>query len=252
MAVIINTLQLNLVIDIGNSRTKVCLFDGDTIVDHAVIDTCDISSLSHYIGGGNVKQAVISSVVDLSQEEKKRIKGTYPKVLFVSVSTPMPLENHYQTPSTLGIDRICAAVGANYLFPSTDVMVIDAGTAITIDYVDAGNQYLGGNISPGISMRFRALHQFTSKLPLYQLSEEFSTVGTSTQSAIVAGVQLGVLHEIDLYIRHFSASHIGSKIIITGGDAFFFEKNLKNTIFVEPFLVQKGLNRILNYNAIEI
>jgi type III pantothenate kinase len=225
--------------------------DSDAVVDHETTGTIDLDRLCWLSETWGVTKTIVSSVVSLDNSLKNNIRDALPGAMFVDTFTPLPIENLYSTPGSLGIDRLCAAVGANYLFPSTNLLVIDAGTAITIDQVNDSNQFVGGNISPGITTRFRALHHFTSKLPLVEIQESFDKIGSSTESAIVAGVQLGVLYEISSYIHDFLTLHPCSKIIITGGDAFFFEKNLKYTIFVEPFLVQKGLNRILNYNAIE-
>ena len=135
------------------------------------------------------------------------------------------------------------------MFPSTNNLIFDFGTAITIDFINANNQYLGGNISPGLNTRFKALHHYTGKLPLIEKNEHFEMTGKTTEEAIISGVQKGIVYEIEGYIREMQSSFANLNVIFTGGDAFFFEKKVKNSIFVEPMLVFFGLNRILEYNA---
>lgn len=164
--------------------------------------------------------------------------------------TPVPINNRYLTPETLGFDRLAAAVGAATVYPGANVLAIDAGTAITYEFVDAQNNYRGGNISPGMEMRFRALHHFTGKLPMIESKMPVSFLGNTTSEAIKAGVIEGMIFEIDGYINTLKKSHHDLKIIITGGDAIFFDKKLKNSIFVNLNLTLHGLNRILRHNVI--
>jgi len=139
-------------------------------------------------------------------------------------------------------------VGAHNLFPDSNILVIDAGTAITYDLLTAEGTYLGGNISPGIEMRFKALNQFTGKLPKIEKADQNILFGKTTEQAIRAGVQNGVVYEIEGTINSFKDFYKNLKVIITGGDAEFFEKKLKNSFFVSPNLTNLGLNRILEYN----
>ena len=163
--------------------------------------------------------------------------------------TELPIENLYETPETLGKDRIAAAVGANELFPDQNLLIIDAGTAITYDLVSEKNQFIGGNISPGLEMRFKALNHFTGKLPLVNYSDDFETVGRNTIDAIRAGVQNGILFEIAQTIDLFNRNYQNLHIIMTGGDSYFFDKKLNYSIFVNFNLTLIGLNRILEHNA---
>lgn len=170
-------------------------------------------------------------------------------VLELTFSTPLPVKILYDTPETLGMDRIAAICGAHKLFPEKDVLVIDAGTAITYEYLSHNGEYLGGNISPGIQMRFRALHEFTDRLPLISNATEFHPAGKSTRDAITSGVLRGILAEAQEYVDTFHADFPSGIVIFTGGDAFFFGKNLKNPIFVNPNLIHVGLEAILEFNA---
>ncbi|MBT6766833.1 MAG: type III pantothenate kinase, partial [Prolixibacteraceae bacterium] len=155
----------------------------------------------------------------------------------------------YDSKETLGKDRIAAAVGAFDLYPDSNVLIIDAGTAITYDIINEKNQYLGGNISPGLEMRFKALHHFTGKLPLVKQNKFDKLYGNTTENAILAGVQNGLVFEVDKAIDTFKEFYNNLKVIITGGNAEFFDKKLKNSFFVHFNLIAMGLNRILEYNG---
>ncbi|MCD8193274.1 MAG: type III pantothenate kinase, partial [Tannerellaceae bacterium] len=155
----------------------------------------------------------------------------------------------YQTPHTLGKDRLAAAVGANYLQPGKDLLIIDAGTAITYEVVEAAGIYTGGNISPGMTTRFRALNHFTEKLPLVAEKEDIPPIGYNTETAIQAGVVNGIIYEMDGYINDLRVKYPGLLVFLTGGHSFYFERRLKNSIFADINLVMTGLNRILEYNV---
>jgi type III pantothenate kinase len=160
----------------------------------------------------------------------------------------LPFKNLYKTPETLGTDRLAAAAGAFSHFPDTNVLVIDAGTAITYEFMEPG-LYLGGNISPGLMIRFRALHRFTGKLPLVNPSSGYEYPGQTTTSAIATGVIRGMIYEINEYIRTFEKKYADTRIILTGGDGDFFRDKLLKEVLYMPDLVMEGLNFILEYNA---
>ncbi len=240
---------MNLVIDIGNTRTKFALFNRGELmisvpVDEFLPEHVNILKNEH----PSLNNVIISSVKDFSSELKKKLETEFECFIELDGKTPIPIENQYASKSTLGKDRIAAVVGANHLYPNKNILVIDAGTAITYDIITKNNTYLGGNISPGIDMRFKALNQFTGKLPLVCLSEENYQYGTSTDTAIIAGVQNGVVHEVEGVIEHFNNNYKELEIILTGGNADFFDKKLKNSFFVNLNLVTIGLNNILEYN----
>ncbi|KAA6311537.1 Type III pantothenate kinase, partial [termite gut metagenome] len=137
---------------------------------------------------------------------------------------------------------------ANNIYPGRDILVIDAGTAITYEFIDAAGQYHGGNISPGLQMRFKALHQYAGRLPLVQPEGEMPPIGESTETAIRCGILKGIEYEITGYITNFRSKYPNLLVFLTGGDNFSFDTKVKNSIFADKFLVLKGLNRILNYN----
>ena len=160
----------------------------------------------------------------------------------------IPGVNLYETPETLGYDRMAAVVGANEQFPHRDILVIDAGTCITYEFIDSKGQYHGGNISPGMQMRFKALHQFTGRLPLVDTNGRKLPMGRDTETAIRAGVMKGMEYEISGYIESMKHKYPELLVFLTGGDDFSFDSSVKSIIFADRFLVLKGLNRILNYN----
>jgi type III pantothenate kinase len=164
--------------------------------------------------------------------------------------TPLPLTNNYRTPETLGKDRLACAAGAAFLFPKKDVLVIDAGTCIKYEFVSHRGIYEGGAISPGLEMRFNALHTFTDKLPLLHPATEAPLIGNDTRDAILSGIMKGTLLEIRGFIKEYEILFPELQLIITGGDASFFDKQLKNSIFADPFLVLRGLNFILRHNVV--
>jgi type III pantothenate kinase len=196
-----------------------------------------------------LNQAILSSVKPVDEELIRFLSQNFQLFIELDQHTPLPIENLYKTPETLGKDRIAAAVGANELFPGQNVLIIDAGTAITYDMVSEKNEFLGGNISPGLQMRFKALNQFTGKLPLINYSDEFQLIGRNTEDAIRAGVQNGILYEIERTIETFNRNYENLQIVMTGGDSIFFDKKLNYSIFVHFNLTLIGLNRILEHNA---
>jgi len=194
-------------------------------------------------------QAILSSVKSVDDEILQFLSGNFDLFIALDHQTELPIENLYETPETLGKDRLAAAIGANELFPDQNLLVIDAGTAITYDLVSEKNQFVGGNISPGLQMRFNALNHFTGKLPLVSYSDEFQSIGKNTTDAIRAGVQNGILYEIDRTIDLFNRNYQNLQIVMTGGDSIFFDKKLNYSIFVHFNLTLIGLNRILEHNA---
>ena len=196
-----------------------------------------------------LKRVILSSVKPYSDELKQYLSENFEQFLELDHQTEIPIGNLYQTPETLGKDRIAAAVGANELFPDQNLLVIDAGTAITFDLISEKNEFIGGNISPGLEMRFKALNQFTGSLPLLSRSNDFNEIGQNTTEAIQAGVQNGIIYEIGQTIETFNRNYQNLQIIMTGGDSIFFDKKLNYTIFVNFNLTLIGLNRILEHNA---
>jgi type III pantothenate kinase len=241
---------LNLVADIGNSRAKCAIFRDRELVESFTADQLTVPQLEDLKARyPSLDKAIISTVASVSPDLVSYFKSTFPTFIDFTHQTRVPLLNKYQTPATLGLDRLAAAVGAHELFPSRDLLVIDAGTAVTFDLVEGNGTFAGGNISPGLRSRFRALHEFTAKLPLVEASGEVPVIGQTTEEAIVAGVVNGMVFEMDGMIDSMKIRLPEIHTILTGGDAYFFERRLKNRIFVKSEITLIGLNRILEYNV---
>ena len=239
---------VNLIIDIGNTVAKVALFDGRELVDVVHDSNRSLGRLPEVCARYPVERAILVSVIDLSPEVESRLEGLPCPLLRLDADTPLPVKNLYETPRTLGYDRMAAVVGAFDRFPGRDLLVIDAGTCITYEFLDASGRYHGGNISPGLQMRFRALHQFTGRLPQVSADGRLPFIGKDTDTAIRAGVLRGIEYEMQGYIHAMRDKYPGLLVFLTGGDEFSFDTNLKSIIFADRFLVLKGLNRILIYN----
>lgn len=237
-----------LCIDIGNTLIKAAVFHNNKLIDFHPVDAQNNDELSRLITRFNVDAAILSSVAAIPENllELLRSLNTF---IVLDHTTPLPIENLYETKESLGKDRIAAVVGAHFLYPDNDLLVIDAGTAITYDIITAKGQYLGGNIAPGLQMRFKALSHFTSRLPLLEPRKDIPPFGKNTNEAIQTGVQQGILCEADGFINLYEVQFPGLKAVFTGGDANFFDKKLKSTIFVVSNLVMIGLNRILIHNT---
>lgn len=241
---------MNLIIDIGNSRTKAAIFSQQEMVGSLFAEDLSIDRLKELLKKfPGTEKAVLSSVASVKPELFAWLKNTFHYLLELNNQTPVPIRNNYRTPGTLGMDRLAAAVGARELFPDRDLLVIDAGTAITLDLIEANGTFSGGNISPGLRSRFRALHEFTQKLPLIEESDQWPLIGRSTEEAIRAGVINGIIFELDGMIDQLKKKYPNIQPVLTGGDAGFFERRLKNPIFVKFEITLIGLNRILEYNV---
>lgn len=239
---------MNLCIDQGNSFLKAAVFDGYVLKESYLFSTHMSGQIEQIIRKYPIQQAIVSSVSGVEAEVV--LKNTLPHVMVLNATTPVPITNLYKTPESLGNDRLAGVVGASWLMPNTDLLVVDAGTAITYDFIDATQTYRGGNIAPGLEMRMRSLHLNTQKLPLVQVVDDIPFLGTDTQSAIQAGAVYGVVLEIDGYIDRLLLKYPKLCTFLTGGSTKHFDKRLKNRIFADKNLVLIGLNRILQYNAL--
>lgn len=239
---------MNLIIDIGNSVAKIAIFDKEKLVEVFRGSNHSLDCLPMFCHKYSIQKGVIASVITLSNTIRKQLEALPFPVIELSYQTPVPITNLYESPQTLGMDRLAAAVAANYLKPGHDVLVIDAGTCITYDFIDKDGNYHGGNISPGMRMRFKALNIFTDKLPKVSPKGEKPMYGQTTETAIRSGVIHGIEFEMSGYIRQLQKNYPELLVFLTGGDDFSFDTKLKSVIFADRFLVLKGLNRILEYN----
>ena len=214
---------MNLIIDIGNTVAKVALFDRTSMVEVVYDSNQSLDSLEAVCNKYDVRKAIVATVIDLNECVLAQLNKLPVPVLWLDSHTPLPVINLYETPETLGYDRMAAVVAAH-------------------------DQYHGGNISPGLWMRLKALHQFTGRLPLVHAEGRMPDMGKDTETAIRAGVKKGIEYEIAGYITAMKHKYPELLVFLTGGDDFSFDTKLKSVIFADRFLVLKGLNRILNYN----
>ncbi|MEY2869659.1 MAG: hypothetical protein RIR01_2159 [Bacteroidota bacterium] len=237
-----------LTVDVGNTRIKAAVFEGDTCVEGFVFDKTELGKRIENIleKFETISHLVVSSVGDVERQSFLAFE-TEVTVHFVSHEDIFPFVNNYGTPKTLGIDRMVLAAGATLLYPNQNRLIIDAGTCVTYDFVDENNVYQGGAIAPGLRLRYESLHQFTAKLPLLTLQNPESYVGKSTSESIHSGVVNGLVYEIDGFIDEYKTACKNIIIILTGGDADFLAKRLKNTIFANSNFLLESLNQTYQY-----
>jgi len=240
---------MNLIVDQGNSFAKMALFRGDELIRTTPAEQLNATAITRFISGEKIERVILSTVKRVQAETVQLLKSVSSHFLELDHTCRLPFRIDYRTPQTLGKDRIAAVAGAWFQSPGSDILVIDAGTAITFDFISAEAVYLGGNIAPGMTMRLKALNHFTDRLPLIDATGETPFTGYDTETAIRAGVAQGMTFEISGYIDKWKESKPNLLVFLTGGDTFYFDRMLKRAIFADEFLVLKGLNRILNYNA---
>jgi type III pantothenate kinase len=239
---------MNLIIDIGNSSTKFAVYDG--LEKKTLFRTKEFScdKLEKKLAAYKIDRAIISSVRNTPEYVFDLLSVNIPEVHILTSESKLPFKIDYETPETLGTDRIAAVAGAFNIFPGKEILVIDAGTAITYDFLSDA-VYKGGNISPGLMMRFRALNKFTGKLPLVSPKTLYTFPGKNTTDAITAGVITGVTYEINEYIRTFEKTDNDFIIVLTGGDSEYLKDKINFQFTYMPDIVIDGLNYILEYNA---
>lgn len=237
---------MNLVIDLGNSRIKTAVFEQGIVGDKKVFQ--HLTELYFYLDQNTFSNVIISSVRNETKDIINKVKVTGKRIELTN-STALPIKISYNTPGTLGVDRIAAACGAFSLFAGHPCLAIDAGTCINYEFITADGEYLGGAISPGMRMRFTAMNQLTARLPLVEPDQNPPLTGKSTAECLQSGVMNGIAEEIKGTISRYESKYPRLKSILCGGDAGFFENTLKPSIFAAPDLVLIGLNRILLHHA---
>lgn len=237
-----------LAIDVGNTRIKAAVFEDTAILETYVFLKTELEKniqniLNKY---KNLTHFIVSSVSDVEKQAFSDFENLI-NIHFISHNDSFPFVNRYGTPQTLGVDRMVLAAGATLQFPNQNRLVIDAGTCITYDFIDESDNYLGGAISPGLRLRYEALHNFTAKLPLLELENPKHFIGKSTSESIHSGVVNGLVYEIDGFIDEYKALYSNFIIILTGGDTDFLAKRLKNTIFANSNFLLESLNQTFQY-----
>lgn len=248
---------MNLCIDQGNSRTKVALMTDDgKMMNHFIYKQFSSADVERLFDLYDISDSIISSVVNIEAAVVNTLHRRSQHFVLFDHNTPVPIVNRYDTPQTLGQDRLAAAVGAKSLCPDENLLIIDAGSAVTYDFVSDKGEYMGGNIAPGLKMRFTMLQRMTKKLPLVEVEENelIPLFGKNTRDAIAAGVIRGIAYEVKGYMRTLSEKVPHFQTFLTGGNAPYILNNVrtsrteKREIRVEKNLVLIGLNTILIFN----
>jgi type III pantothenate kinase len=239
---------MDLIIDIGNSSVKAAMADSGNFRKQERLKSATPGIISKYIGRHRLDAAIVSSTGTDPAPLLSWLRNRCEQVHLLTSDSRFPFAIEYRTPETLGTDRLAAAAGACYKFPGADLLVLDAGSAMTVDQI-TGGVYRGGSISPGLSMRFRALHEFTGRLPLVRQRKRFTFPGQSTADAIAGGVIMGMVYEINEYIRTFGEKHRSPVTVITGGDGEILSGLISGKVWYYPDLVTSGLYYLLEENA---
>ncbi|MEE9349021.1 MAG: type III pantothenate kinase [Flavobacteriaceae bacterium] len=237
---------MNLIIDTGNTRTKIAVFEQDKLVFLEKIDTEKIIETSKLIFKNHRIEHIIISSVGKVQKKAIQFLKKEAKTIVLNSKTKIPFNNLYKTPTTLGVDRIALMAAAVKKYPNKNALIIDAGTCITYDFITSERDYFGGAIAPGLQMKYNAMHHFTANLPA--LKPKITTLGNSTKNAMHQGVINGTTLEIEGIINQYKKNNDNLTVVLTGGDTFFLAKLLKSSIFANPYFLLEGLNYILNYN----
>ena len=236
----------HLIVDVGNSRTKFALYKKGKVVGKVWSTPKPlIKDIKSFIGKSKISKVGLSRVGKLSPSIYRFLSENF-QMRELTEKTKVPIKNKCKTPRTLGKDRLAAVIGATVVFPNKPCLVIDAGTCVTYDLINDQKEYLGGGISPGIHLRFKAMNDYTAALPLVPLNPGAEYLGRNTKESLQAGAQWGFLLEIEGFIRRYRKDFPGLKVLATGGDSEYLAEKLKTKIFVHPNLVLDGLNKILD------
>ncbi len=241
---------MNLIVDVGNTLVKFAIYKDAELIHKISFELSEFKKQYKALKKQfpKVKFAIISSVGRLSKKQIEIIDDDL-KVLELNSNTKLPFKNLYKTPKTLGVDRMALVSGSVHQYPDKNVLIIDAGTCITYDFITNENHYLGGAISPGTRLRYKSLNNLTANLPLLETNQPKMIIGDSTESSIHSGVVFGVIKEIDGVIDQYKEKYPDLTVILTGGDAKFLSNQLKNSIFANSNFLLEGLNFILDYNS---
>jgi len=238
----------NICIDIGNTKTKIGIFENVNLLNTIILDILNVQNIESIIDKNKIEHSIISNVNE-SEEHILQMLQTKTKLLPFNHLTKLPFQNNYLTPITLGLDRIALIAAAVHLNNHSNVLVISLGTCVTFDFLNRKNEYLGGAISPGLDMRLQAMNHFTAKLPLLTFKEPIDFNGNTTESCMQSGAFFGILAEINSRIELYESKFGETGIILSGGNCFLFEKHLKKALFAHSYLTLFGLNKILTYNV---
>ena len=238
---------MNLIIDIGNSFTKVAIYEASRLRNKYILDEINYEKIETLIKQYDTSRGIVCAVGSLPDF----IASLSIPIELLDQETNIPVINSYASPETLGYDRLAAVIGASTLFPNKPILCVDTGTCITYDLLDDEGIYCGGAISPGIDIRFKSLSSFTEKLPLVNIDKPFVSIdpiGNDTKTSIESGVFWGIVEEFNGTIERYRTKYPKLQTVLTGGNAYLFESFIKSQIFASPNSVLHGLNAILEYN----
>ena len=241
---------MDLIFDIGNTRIKYATLLNGELTSKGYCTDNEMEVLLNKLSG-KIKRLFLSSVKTITKAQLNILEKTGVRPLFLNANLKMPFVNNYETPDTLGADRLALVAGGLFIYPNKPILIIDVGTCLTFDFVSEKGVYFGGSISPGLQMRLNALHTLTGKLPLVSLGEPKDLIGKSTKESMLSGVVNGIQMEIDGIIDWYKLRYPQVKTILTGGDSAFFDKKLKNSIFADADILLKGMHFILEHNTHE-
>lgn len=241
----------SLCFDFGNTRLKCAVFEGKELKEVLVLESDDIDIVDALLDQYQPKKAILSSVIKHNPVIEKLLteKTRFHKLGHTS---KLPFTTPVGKPETIGADRLAICAAAVDLFPNQHNLAIGLGTCITYNYINKAHEFLGGSISPGMTMRFRAMHEQTALLPMVEPDHHFPLIGFDTKTNLQSGVIMGMAKEIDGIIDAYALKFNNFNVLLTGGDMAFFVPHLKNRIFADPYLIFKGLYAICEHNIIEI
>jgi type III pantothenate kinase len=240
-------MSTTLCFDFGNTRLKCAVFAGGSFSEELVLGNDSDETIGALIDRYRPERSILSSVIHHNPGMEQLLRQST-RFLLLDHHSKLPVTTPVGKPDTIGADRLALVVAAATLFPGKNNLVIGMGSAITYNFVNKYNEFIGGGISPGMEMRFRSLHEFTAKLPLVKADWNFPLVGYDTRTNILSGVILGMAGEVDGIIASYAAKYDNFNAMLSGGDALFFTRHLKRKIFADPYLIYKGLYAISVFN----
>lgn len=241
-------MQTTLCFDFGNTRLKCAVFNNDEIKDVITLADDSDETIKNLISTYKPNKSILSSVIN-HNIEIENILSAKTKFHKLTHQSKLSFTTPVGKPETIGADRLALIAAAVYFYPDKHNLVIGLGSCITYNFVDKFHAFLGGSISPGLEMRFKAMHEFTAKLPLINANSNFPLVGYDTKTNLLSGVILGMHKEIDGTIEEYALRYSNFNVHLTGGDMGFFVPHLKNKIFASPHLIYKGLYAISEANS---
>ena len=238
---------MNLALDIGNSFLKAGIFKNNNLINYCEFNREYYSNLKSILDKTPITHSIVSNVTESNNQLIELLSKKTNLIKFNS-SLKLPFKNRYQTKNTLGKDRIALVSNASKEYPKENVLLIDLGSCITFDFLNSKNEYLGGSISPGLSMRYKSLNSYTANLPLINPKEIDYFIGKNTEDSIHSGIINGIVGELNSTIDKYKSQFKEIRIILTGGDSKFLFNRIKNSIFANSNFLIFGLNFLIELN----